>query len=133
MKAIRCLSLLLAALSLTAACATEDAARTGTSIPSLIGDAACDSDAQCRTIGVGAKACGGPDAYLAWSTKRTDEDALQALVERQAEARRKAISDKGMMSNCAFVADPGAYCEPRAGASGVCRLRSGGAGGNLVR
>src|SRR5947207_15997329 len=108
-----------ASLALAVACATAGTpASSGAppSVPDLVGDAACSSDGQCRTIGVGAKACGGPQAYLAWSTQRTDENALRAAVERDAAAQRKEAEARGMVSNCAVTIDPGATC-----AGGVCR------------
>jgi len=119
-----------AALALTSACATEGTAKsTGDTDPirALIGDAACSSDAQCRTIGVGAKACGGPQAYLAWSTARTDEGALRAAAEEQASARRDDLARSGMVSTCSIVPDPGAVCS-----AGTCRLRSSPGGGGAV-
>jgi len=92
-------------------------------IRALIGDAACDDDAQCRTIAIGTKACGGPEYYLAWSTKRTDPIALvNAANETVAPpgARRSQLR-----SNCMVVTDPGAFCAPGAtGGSRVCRLRN---------
>ncbi|MGS0758068.1 hypothetical protein ACVBEH_27320, partial [Roseateles sp. GG27B] len=57
-------------------------------IQAEIGDAACDSPAQCHSIGVGAKACGGPEGYFAWSSKRSDEKKLKSLVEQHAATRR---------------------------------------------
>jgi len=132
---------LLAALALSSACAGGDGAAPSTAtanIESLIGDAACDSDAQCRTVGVGAKACGGPQAYLAWSSKRTDGAALQQAAERQARAARAAAEASGIMSNCMVTKDPGAFCAASAGAEGAaagakpartCRLRAAGPGG----
>lgn len=100
-----------------------------TSVQALIGDAACDSDSQCTTIGVGAKACGGPQAYLAWSTLRTDGEALRRQADREAERRRAEGEKRGEMSTCSVVPDPGAYCARPAGAAtgtrGVCRLREG--------
>jgi len=97
------------------------------SVRSLIGNAACRSDAQCATIGVGGKACGGPDAYLAWSTATTDERTLRATAQREAAADRKAAAAKGMVSTCDVVPDPGATCvvaPSAAKGAGVCRLRS---------
>lgn len=101
-------------------------------IRALIGDAACDSDAQCRTIAIGAKACGGPEYYLAWSTKRTEAAALRDALQGDGAARRPESPSRGMRSDCALVTDPGAYCAPASSpASGVavtrgraCRLRS---------
>jgi hypothetical protein len=121
-----------AALALHSACATESTAQPkadASAIEALIGDAACSSDAQCRTIGVGAKACGGPQAYRAWSTARTDESALRAAVEQQASVRRDEMAQGGMVSTCSVVPDPGASCS-----AGVCRLRSTpGSGGAVAR
>ena len=103
---------------LLAACAvaTEPApappADTLAAVQSLIGDAACSSDAQCRSVGVGARACGGPDSYLAWSTARTDGAALDAAAQRHAAARRKANESGRSMSICRFEVDPGAVCAP---------------------
>jgi hypothetical protein len=81
----------------------------------LIGEAACTTNADCRTVAVGAKACGGPDAYLAWSARHTDAKALAAAAARYAELRRSQNEQSGRMSNCAFVSDPGARCEAASG------------------
>ena len=48
-----------------------------TQVTTLIGDAECDNQSQCHAVGVGAKACGGPAGYLAWSEKKTDPNALR--------------------------------------------------------
>ena len=96
-------------------------------IKALIGDAGCDSDAQCHSIGVGAKACGGPDGYLAWSTRNTDAVALRALTERQAQVQRDEQASSGMLSNCQFMPDPGARCVA-AGGQRKCQLNTGAVG-----
>jgi len=80
-------------------------------ITALIGDAACDNDSQCKTIAIGAKACGGPEYYLAWSTKRTDAAALREAAKGDLAPPRKGVN-RGGQSNCVFVVDPGAYCAP---------------------
>ncbi|MFS2018250.1 hypothetical protein ACEN88_16945 [Massilia sp. CT11-108] len=83
------------------------------------GAAACDTDDQCHTIGVGHKACGGPERYLAWSSKNNDGTRLRALVAEHAAARQAEDTKKGMMSTCSVVPDPGATC-----AAGQCVLRA---------
>lgn len=122
------------ALNATAAPATagKDIASLEATVKSLIGDAACTAQDQCRSIAFGAKACGGPQAYLPWSTLRTNEAALKRAADSYAEARRAEAKQLDMASNCAMVLDPGAYCsaEPQATAatagapSRVCLLRS---------
>lgn len=117
-----------------------DAART--QVQQLIGEAVCTSDADCRTIAVGDKACGGPESYLAWSARQTDPQRLAAAAERYASERKAQNRQSGMVSNCAFVTDPGARCETTRGDSAVtsaspaatspqpgrCVLRRGGLG-----
>lgn len=97
----------------TAQQAPESTEQLAARIQALVGDAACDGPAQCRTIAVGARACGGPDSYLAWSTLRTDEERLRELVKRHAE-RRQADNRAGRMSSiCVMATDPGASCQAR--------------------
>ena len=125
----RRLSIVLVSLGLSCGCAGADSPATTEAqidrIRALIGDAACDSDDQCRTVPVGAKACGGPEYYLAWSTKRTDPSAFRdaSAGSLPPPARRSP----GMKSDCMLVADPGAYCassdSPNAAGGKACRLR----------
>ncbi len=75
-----------------------------------IGDAACDTAAQCKTIAVGHKACGGPETYLAWSSKRSDPAKVVRLAEAYGSKRKDENLASGMVSNCAMAVDPGATC-----------------------
>ena len=94
-------------------------------IQAEVGAAACDSTQQCQTLAIGAKACGGPERYLAWSSKDYDGKKLKALAQAQAEASRKQQQADGMMSTCSIVTDPGATCE-----AGRCVLQKSGLGGS---
>jgi hypothetical protein len=98
----------------------------------LIGDGACVSDDQCRTSAIGMSACGGPAAYLPWSTLRTDPVAVQRAAARY--TRRSAVPPRhGDASTCRVLTDPGALCQPVASSpaaaavpGGRCTLRPGG-------
>jgi hypothetical protein len=72
---------------------------------------------------VGHKSCGGPESYVAYSTKSGDEARLLALGTQYAAARKAAHQDSGMVSNCMLERDPGATC-----AANRCVLTKGGAG-----
>lgn len=142
MKAVNALPLgrraaagLLFSLAL-AACASEtprapaapaSAAATLAQITTEIGDAACSSAAQCRSLAIGAKSCGGPERYLAWSTQRSDGAKLARLAETLRQQREAENARSGMMSNCQFIPDPGAQC-----VAGHCQL-GGGAGGAQLK
>ncbi|HQR12521.1 MAG TPA: hypothetical protein PLW68_14445 [Casimicrobiaceae bacterium] len=102
-------------------------------IRALIGDAACDDDSQCRTIAIGTRACGGPEYYLAWSTKRTDPALLIDAVTHNDNVHRPTPPRPGVRSTCVLVTDPGAYCATDGGTTGgdraqwqgrTCRLRN---------
>lgn len=86
-------------------------------IRALIGDAACTDASQCRTVGIGARPCGGPQAYLAWSTAKTDGAALAALAEKFKLEQEAVNAASGELSNCRFFPDPGASCR-----AGTCQL-----------
>jgi len=91
-------------------------------IRALAGVPACSDDSQCHTLALGARACGGPESYLPWSSAHTSQAAIQALGERYKEERRAANAASGAMSTCQFMPDPGAVCR-----AGTCQLRQGGA------
>lgn len=110
--------LLLAALTACTAAPPPQTARLQAELTAEIGDATCDNDAQCRTVAVGHKACGGPASYRAWSTQRSREAKVSDLARRVSEAEKAETERNGMMSNCAVVVDPGAYCK-----ASRCELR----------
>ncbi|MEO6278469.1 hypothetical protein [Roseateles sp.] len=94
-----------------------ESARLARELRTLIGPANCSADTQCRTVPVGAKACGGPAGYWAWSTNGIDEARVADLATRQSAAHRREIAASGMQSNCAITVDPGAAC-----VTGRCQL-----------
>lgn len=77
---------------------------------SEIGTAACDTSQQCKTIAVGHKACGGPETYLAWSSKGSDAGKVRTLADAYGAQRKSENIASGMMSTCSAVMDPGASC-----------------------
>lgn len=86
-------------------------------IHALVGTPSCSADNECRTLALGARPCGGPEAYLAYSTAHTPEAELRALGDVYRAERRGANSRAGMMSDCRAWPDPGAVCQ-----AGVCTL-----------
>ena len=106
------------------ASASRPAASTGLmhNIAKEIGDARCDTDSQCHSLGVGAKPCGGPEAYLSWSDKVSSFVRLSELATRHQAVRRLENERSGMNSDCRITRDPGAVCRPRASdAKRVCQ------------
>ncbi|MBB3119628.1 hypothetical protein [Pseudoduganella violacea] len=97
---------------------TPDAASTLARIRTLAAHNSCSSASQCHSLPLGAKACGGPEAYLPWSSASADGARLQALARRYQAQRVK--ENAGLASDCSLVDDPGAVC--RAG-----RCQAGGA------
>ncbi|MCC2962437.1 hypothetical protein LK540_18580 [Massilia sp. IC2-278] len=86
-------------------------------ITGLIGKAACTSDQQCQVLPVGARPCGGPASYLAWSSAATSGADLQALADRYRSEQQAGNSRSGMVSDCRAIAPPAAACR-----AGACQL-----------
>jgi hypothetical protein len=89
-------------------------------IRALAGTPACTSDDQCHSLPLGARACGGPESYLPWSSARTSQAEIEALGARYKEERRAANQAAGAMSTCQFLMDPGAVCR-----AGTCQAGGG--------
>ena len=86
-------------------------------ITGLIGKAACTSDKQCQVLPVGARPCGGPASYLAWSSAATSGADLQALADRYRSEQQAGNARSGMVSDCRAIAPPAAACR-----AGACQL-----------
>jgi len=84
----------------------------------------CRSNQQCKTVPVGAKSCGGPESYMAYSTAKVSPDKVNALAERYRKEREAENKASGMVSDCRYLMDPGAQCR-----AGTCQL--GGNNGAL--
>jgi hypothetical protein len=80
-------------------------------ITAEIGTAACTRDADCRTLPMGSKPCGGPARWVAWSATVSRGDALQAMATDLAALQQQRQAAEGMMSTCSVVPDPGARCD----------------------
>ena len=92
-------------------------------LKAAIGAASCASHAECKTIGVGAKACGGPGAYVAWSQRDTNGELVRTLAAKSTAERKAQIAARGEIGICRVTPDPGATCVIPAGASlGQCAL-----------
>lgn len=104
----------------------RDVAAALQALRSEIGDAACRADADCRTIAVGNKPCGGPQAYLPWSSTRSDAQRIGELASAHAALQRAEQRRRNLVSDCAFVTDPGSACS-----ANRCVLRQGRNAGSL--
>jgi hypothetical protein len=119
-------ALLLACLAASACShATPGGSTTLAELRALGRSAACTADQQCKTVPVGAKSCGGPESYLAYSTASTSPEKAKALAERYRQEREAENKASGMVSDCRFHMDPGAQCR-----AGSCQL--GGPNGALA-
>ncbi|WP_143084587.1 hypothetical protein [Massilia yuzhufengensis] len=83
----------------------------------MVADTTCTLPEHCQTVPVGAVACGGPQAYLPFSTLRVNAGEVLAQGERHKAARQAEIKAGGLMSSCRYLPDPGAVCT-----SGACQL-----------
>jgi len=120
------LSLLLACL-VASACGHATPGESGTlaELRAIGRAAACTSDQQCKTVPLGAKSCGGPESYMAYSTAKASVEKVTALAERFRKEREAENQASGLASDCRFMMDPGARCR-----AGTCQL--GGSNGALA-
>lgn len=95
--------------------------RAWAAVEALVSTPRCRADADCDIIGVGSRACGGPETYLAWSTRATERAALRRAVARHAALRSKADAAAGVLSLCVVAEKPAVSCRKADGQDwGVC-------------
>lgn len=82
------------------------------------GDASAQRLEQCRVVPVGAKTCGGPQAFVIYSTAVSDERKLQELARQYTEAEEKYNRVAQVMSTCSYVIPPEIRLE-----NGRCKSR----------
>lgn len=98
----------------------ESAASILVRLRNMTMDSSCSSDAQCHTVGVGARACGGPAAYLAYSTAGgASVEKVSAVAAEHSRAQAAELARRGEAGVCSVVTDPGATCVAQ-----VCKLRT---------
>lgn len=107
-------------INLAISCSTsEKIYRLGKAVKAEIGEARATKISQCKFIAVGAKPCGGPTAYLAYSTAQTDEIKLIKLVSEYNVLGKKYNEEMQLNSDCMMVQEPSeTYLE-----EGVCKIR----------
>lgn len=101
---------LLASACVTAVEAPAAEAALLASIEAEIGEAPCTADAQCHTLPIGARACGGPERWMAWSAAASRGERLTALSDKLSQLAQARNERIGLMSTCVVVPDPGAVC-----------------------
>jgi hypothetical protein len=94
----------------TPATPPDEAAALLAQIRAEIGEAPCSSHAQCRTLPIGSRACGGPASWWAWSTANASAERLQGWAQQLEQVERDRQARQGLMSTCVVVPDPGASC-----------------------
>ena len=72
---------------------------------------ACTADTECHSVAIGAKACGGPTGYRAYSSKTVSTASVDALAQRERDLAAQAARESHQVSTCFMLADPGAHCQ----------------------
>jgi hypothetical protein len=77
----------------------------------LANASACTVDTECHSVAVGAKACGGPTGYRAYSSKTVSSASVDALAQHERDLAAAAARESHQVSTCFMLADPGAHCQ----------------------
>lgn len=77
-----------------------------TQAKALVKTDGCSAADQCRTAGVGSRACGGPRYYLVYCAKTTDTTALFDKLKQIAAAEEEYNKRYQVVSTCEFRMPP---------------------------
>ena len=88
-------------------------------IVSLIGEPRCANLVHCRVLGLGARPCGGPSEYLAFSSLTANREVLEAKAYEYDFLQEEVNRSKGAVGSCEVLPAPRATC-----VNGRCTLSS---------
>lgn len=77
----------------------------------LTADKSCQQSTQCKVLPVGHRPCGGPEQYMVYSSKSTDEKLLAITNDRYKKLKQEQQQRLGLRSNCQLVPEPVAACQ----------------------
>lgn len=77
----------------------------------LTNDKSCQQDQECKVLGIGARACGGPDQFIVYSENHTDGKMLAITSERYAKLKKEKQSRLGVAGTCQVLETPLAACQ----------------------
>lgn len=97
-------------LGIVVSCSSDDEANSDleeqfNALVALSESVTCDDGSEWRTAGIGAKPCGGPTGYIAYSIRIDTVDFLGRL-ETYNEAVRARNEREGLISDCMFIGPP---------------------------
>jgi hypothetical protein len=90
-------------------------AQMGKDIEEFAKNKACTNGDSCRTMPMGAKACGGPTNYVIYSLSKTDEKQLAEKVKQYTDLQKELNVKYNRTSDCIFLSPPTVDC-----LNGVC-------------
>ena len=70
----------------------------------------CVGDSDCHLLPFGARSCGGPKKYIAYSSRVTDSKLIEGKVERLNELEYQEVMRGGTISTCLAVTKPEIAC-----------------------
>jgi len=88
-------------------------------IVSLIGAPRCANLVHCRVLALGARPCGGPSEYLAYSSLTANRETLEAKAYEYSFLEEEVNRSKGAVGSCEVLPQPRATC-----VDGRCTLSS---------
>ncbi len=77
----------------------------------LTADKSCQQSTQCKVLPVGHRPCGGPEQYMVYSSKSTDEKLLAITNDRYKKLKQEQQQRLGLRSTCQLVPEPVAACQ----------------------
>jgi hypothetical protein len=71
----------------------------------------CTTSADCSVLPVGARACGGPSGYLAYSAKSSNFQDIQLMAQLTNHLEQQYNLENSVVSICSIVTAPGVACD----------------------
>jgi len=106
------LTLLFLGIAVNAKVTPEDMASANRALEAAIAlENQCETSADCTTVAVGSRACGGPGGYAVYAIKSSNADEIHSLAQLTTKLARQYNSENSVMSICSMARVPRPVCD----------------------
>ncbi len=103
---------MISGVAVNATVTLEEMASTNSALKTAIAlENQCATSTDCNILPVGARACGGPSSFVAYSVKSSNIENIHSLAQLTTQLEQQYNSENSVLSMCFIAMPPSAVCD----------------------
>ncbi len=103
---------MISGIAANATVTSEEMASTNSALKAAIAlENQCATSTDCNILPVGARACGGPSGFVAYSVKSSNIENIHSLAQLTTQLEQQYNSENSVISICSIVMPSSVVCD----------------------